>query len=252
MIALFWNWKLVLPVADHPTVQSMKSIARNATREMREGFRTIWTTPILRGVCITEGLWSLAFAVLAITMVIYFEETLDLGEQADFLYGLQAVSMSCGAVLGALTASRLEHRIGRSNMLFIGYLGPLMLVPVVLTPPPSVLYVLVFVFGLADAWAVIAMQAYMAEWTANEVRGRVYAIWGGVVAASALVSFALIGWITDLLGAPLTVALAGLVVGLGGPIALVVTGALRSVLGGVPPHLQVQAIPSTEEPSAIG
>lgn len=251
-LALFWNWRLVLPKADRPAGHSLRSIARNASRDVREGAHTIWSAPILRGVCLTEGLWSLVFGVLAITMVVYFEETLDLGNRADFLYGLQAVSMSVGAVAGALTASRLEARIGRANMLFVGYLGPLMLVPAVLVPPPAVLYVLVFIFGLADAWAVISMQAYMAEWTANEVRGRVYAIWGGVIAASALVSFALVGWVTDLLGAPLTVALAGLIVGLGGPIGLVTTGALRSVLGGVPPHLQAQAITTADEPSSIG
>lgn len=239
-VALFWNWRLVLPRADRGSRTARSAVFRNATHEMREGFHTIWTTPILRGVCITEGLWSLIFGVLSITMVVYFEETLHLGDRADFLYGLLAVSMSCGAVIGALSASRLERRIGRANMLFAGYLGPLIIVPAVLEPPVPVLYLLAFAFGTADAWAVISMQAYMAEWTANEMRGRVYAIWGGVIAASALVSFAMIGWITDLLGPPLTVAIAGLVVGIGGPVALVVTGALRSVLQGDPPHLQTR------------
>lgn len=251
-IALFWNWRLSLPRADQGSRNPLGVIMRNSTKEMRQGFHTIWTTPILRGVCITEGLWSLIFGVLSITMVIYFEESLDLGDRADFLYGLLAVSMSCGAVLGALSASHLERRISRANMLFAGYLGPLLLVPVVLQPPIPVLYVLAFAFGLADAWAVIAMQAYMAEWTANAMRGRVYAIWGGVIAASALLTFSLVGWITDLLGPPLTVTLAGLVVGLGGPIGLVVTGALRSVLQGAPDHLQTNPAAIGDEAAPIG
>jgi MFS family permease len=251
-IALFWNWRLVLPKAERPSEHSLRSIARNASREMREGFRTIWTTPILRGVCFTEGLWSLIFGVLSITLVIYFEETLDLGDRADFLYGLLAVSMSIGAVVGALTASRIEQRFSRAKMLFAGYLGPLFMVPTVLQPPPEVLYVLAFIFGLADAWAVISMQAYMAEWTADEMRGRVYAIWGGVIAATALISFALVGWVTELLGPPLTAALAGLVVGLGGPAGLVLTGALRSVLHGASPHLQMEQIPIGDEAQPIG
>lgn len=251
-VALFWNWRLSLPQSDRGTRSRFGSILRNSTYEIRQGFHTIWTTPILRGVCITEGLWSLIFGVLAITMVVYFEETLDLGDRADFLYGLLAVSMSCGAVVGALTASRLERRISRANMLFAGYLGPLFMIPAALQLPVPVLYLLAFVFGMADAWAVIAMQAYMAEWTANEMRGRVYAIWGGVIAASALVSFAVVGWITDLLGPPLTVALAGLIVGLGGPVALVVTGALRSVLQGVPDHLRTNDMTSTDEAGMIG
>ncbi len=251
-IAITWNWRLQLPKADQGLRNPLAAIVRNSTRDMRQGFQTIWSTPILRGVCITEGLWSLIFGVLAITMVVYFEETLDLGNRADFLYGLLAVSMSSGAVIGALTASHLERRIGRANMLFVGYLGPLIMVPAVLQPPVPVLYTLAFAFGLADAWAVISMQAYMAEWTANEMRGRVYAIWGGVIAASALVAFAAIGWITDLLGPPVTVALAGLVVGIGGPVGLVVTGALRSVLQGVPDHLRAGDISAPNEAEAIG
>ncbi|MCA9859148.1 MAG: MFS transporter [Thermomicrobiales bacterium] len=234
-IAIFWNWRLVLPERVRPSSHAFGSIARNAAAEIRVGFRTIWTTPILRGVCLTEGLWSLIFGVLSITMVVYFEETLDLGTRADFLFGLSAVAMSSGAVIGALSASRLERRISRANMLFLGYLGPLLLVPVVLVPQPATLYILVFIFGVADAWAVISMQAYMAEWTADELRGRVYAIWGGVIAASALVAFSIVGWITDALGPPRTIALTGLIVGLSGPIGLVLTGALRSVLTGTPP-----------------
>ncbi len=251
-VALVWNWRLVLPKTDRPPDHSLGSIARNATRDMREGFHTIWSTPILRGVCFTEGLWSLMFGVLAITLVVYFEETLDLGDRADFLYGLLAVSMSIGAVVGALTASRLEQRIGRANMLFAGYLGPLFMIPTLMQPPPEALYLLAFIFGLADAWAVISMQAYMAEWTVDEMRGRVYAIWGGVIAATALVSFALVGWVTELLGPPLTVALAGVVVGLGGPASLVLTGALRSVLHGAPPHLPVERMSAGDEAQPIG
>jgi NRE family putative nickel resistance protein-like MFS transporter len=251
-IALIWNWRLTLPATERPVGHSLRTITRNATREMRVGFHAIWTTPILRGICYTEGLWSLIFGVLSITLVVYFEETLDLGDRADFLYGLLAVSMSVGAVVGALTASRLEQRISRVNMLFVGYLGPLCMVPAIFQPPPGVLYVLAFMFGMADAWAVIAMQAYMAEWTTDDMRGRVYAIWGGVVAASALVSFALVGWVTELLGPPVTTALAGLVVGIGGPVGLVVTGALRSVLHGTPPQLVLDGIPAGDEAQPIG
>ena len=117
--------------------------------------------------------------------------------------------MSCGAVAGALTASRLEHRIGRSHMLFLGYLGPLLIVPVVLTPPPEVLYVLVFIFGLADAWAVIAMQAYMAEWTADEMRGRVSAISGLAISASNELGEMQSGIAASLLGATGAVVFGG-------------------------------------------
>ena len=45
----------------------------------------------------------------------------------------------------------------------IGYLAPLMLVPAGLTRRLPVLFRLLFILGFTDAWAVIAMQTYLAE-----------------------------------------------------------------------------------------
>jgi MFS transporter, NRE family, putaive nickel resistance protein len=231
-VAVGWLYRLQPPQRelDREGARSIRDILAKAGSDIREGFRTIRDTPIVRGVCATEGLWSLVFAVFSVTMVVYTEESLDLGNRADLVYGLLLATMSAGAVLGALSASRIERRIGRPWMLAVGYLGPALMIPAGWTPPLSVLFLLWFAFGFADALAVIAMHAYLAESTPDELRGRVYAIWGGIIALSALVSYAVAGWMTDLIGAPGTVALTGLLVGIGGPLVLILTGALQSVI----------------------
>ena len=75
----------------------------------------------------------------------------------------------------------------------IGYLAPLMLVPAGLTPPLPVLFACLFVLGFTDAWAVIAMQTYLAEAVPDAMRGRVYATWIGAVTLAGAAGFGLVG-----------------------------------------------------------
>jgi sugar phosphate permease len=117
----------------------------------------------------------------------------------------------------------------------IGYLAPLLLIPAGLTPPLPVLFACWFALGFTDAWAVIAMQAYLAEAVLDALRGRVYATWGAVVTAGAAVAFAVVGWATTHFGPPATIAAAGALVGLGGPLLLLATGAVAAMRRHPPP-----------------
>lgn len=202
-----------------------------ARMEIGEGFRVAWRTPIVRGVIGAECAWSVVGAATTIAGLVYLEQTLKLGDRAELTYGLLAASLSAGAVVGALLASTVERRIGRPMLLASGYLGPLAILPVLVEPPVPVLLGCWFVFGAADAFAVIAFQAYLAESVAEALRGRVYATWFGVVTLAFLVSYGGIGWVTDVLGPTWTIALSALVVAVGGPVVLVVSGALASVRG---------------------
>jgi MFS family permease len=137
--------------------------------------------------------------------------------------------MSLGAVSGALVAHRIELRIGRPRLMAIGYTGPFFLMVALGEPAMPVIYAAWFLFGLADAWAVIAFQAYLAEAIPDDLRGRVYAAWGAVVMLASALFFILVGWLTPILGAPLTFGLIGAIVGAGGPLALWLTGALAAM-----------------------
>lgn len=218
---------LKLPVSDQ--IPDRGPLLANAWREIGEGLHVVWRTPIVRGITAAECLWALTNASIQIATLVYAEETLDLGNRAEFVYGLLTASISAGALTGALAASRIERRIGRPALMAIGYLGPLFLIPAVFEPPLVLLFLSYYLLGVADALAVIAMQAYLAESVADELRGRVYATWSGLITLAALVTFGLIGWLTDQIGAPTTIALTGIAVGVGAPIMLAVTGALAAV-----------------------
>jgi MFS family permease len=218
---------LVIPATERKSVDG--PILANAWREIHEGLKVVWQTPVVRGITAAECLWALTNASIQISALVYVEETLELGERSEFFYGLLTAAFSTGALTGALAASRIELRIGRPALMAIGYLGPLFMIPTLLEPPIALLFVFWFLLGFADALAVIAMQAYLAESVADDMRGRVYATWGGLVTLAALVTFGLVGWLTDRIGAPSTIALTGIVVGVGAPILLAVTGALAAV-----------------------
>jgi MFS family permease len=216
-----------LPTVPRPAARAGWATIRS---ELADGMRIVWRTPIVRGVTATESLWTLVGAAITIAGVVLTAETLDLGDRAGLVYGLLSASMSAGAVLGALIAAPLTRRFGRPVLLALGYLGPLAIVPVLAVPPVPVLFVCWFVFGLADALAVVGLYAYLAEAVPDGQRGRMYASWNGLVTLAALASYGAVGWLTDVTGAPAMIAGSALVVGIGGPVLLVVTGALPDVL----------------------
>jgi MFS family permease len=223
-------WNLVLPrrVADE-AVETATGLLAAARRDVAEGLRTVWRVPVVRGITATEALWGLINAALLVAGVVLTEETLDLGNRAGTVYGLLTAAASFGAVLGALLASRVERRIGRPLLMAIGYLGPLMIVPAALTPPLWAFFICWFALGFTDAWAVIAMQSYLAEAVPDKLRGRVYATWGAVITLGGMLAYAIVGWLTPRVGAPLTLTLCGAAVGIGGPLLLILTGALADV-----------------------
>jgi MFS family permease len=245
LVAAGWLWRLRLPPLVRERREDRAHALKEAAHEIGEGVRAVWQTPIVRGICASEALWSLISAIMSITAVVYTERALDLGDRAEIVYGLLSATFSAGAVLGALFASRVERRIGRPLLLAIGYLGPIMLLPAGLVPPLPVVFLCWFALGFTDAWAVIALQAYMAESVADALRGRVYAIWSGSISLAILGSYALAGWLTDRLGSPATLSLIGAAVGLGGPLLLIVTGALQAVRTAKPPQPAPAASEST-------
>jgi MFS family permease len=225
--AIFCFARMALPRESN---QAQNSLALSSVkRDMVEGLRVVWQVPIVRGITGAECLWSFLSAALTVAGLVFVEKTLDLGDRTELVYGLLSASLSAGAVLGALAASRIERRIGRPALLAIGYLGPLFVLPVIGEPPAPALCLCWFLVGFADAWAVIAMQAYLAESVGDELRGRVYATWNGVITFAGMISFGAVGWITDRIGAPWTIAIGGLLVGIGGPLVLILSGALSAV-----------------------
>ena len=205
------------------------SLAGAVRHEIADGLRVVRDNPIVRGITAVEMLWQLVTAALVVGILVFVEETLRLGGDAATVFSLLTATFAIGTALGALVARSVEKRIGRTRLMAIGYLAPLMLIPAGFTPPLPVLFVCLLVLGFTDAWAVIAMQTYLAEVVPDGLRGRVYAAWIGAITLAGAAGFALVGWLTPRLGPPLTLTLVGAVVGIGGPLLLVATGAITAM-----------------------
>lgn len=220
--------RLVLPkVARDP--ERTGNLLGAVRREVGDGARVVRRNPIVRGVFAVETLWQTVVACFVVATLVLLDETMALGERADSVYALLTAAFGAGTTVGALVAGRVERRIGRPRLMAIGYLAPLMLVPAGLAPPLAVLFGCWFALGFTDAWAVIAMQAYLAEAVPDALRGRVYAAFGAALALGAAVAFTAVGYATPRLGPAATLALGGALVGLGGPLLLLATGAAAAM-----------------------
>ena len=93
------------------------------------------------------------------------------------------------------------------------------------------LYVCFGALGVLDALAVLALQSYLAEAVDDAVRGRVYATWIAGITLGSIISYPVMGWLTETVGAPNAIAITGVVVGVGGPLLLWASGALAVVRG---------------------
>jgi len=216
---------LVLP----PVEREQSSRGAAVKGEITDGLRVVRHNPIVRGITAVEMLWQLVTAALVVGILLFVEETLRLGEGADTVFSLLTATFAAGTALGALVARSVEKRIGRMRLMAIGYLAPLMLVPAGLTPPLPVLFACLFILGFTDAWAVIAMQTYLAEAVPDALRGRVYATWLGAVTLAGAAGFGVVGWLTPRVGPPATLALVGALVGIGEPLLLLATGAIAAM-----------------------
>jgi MFS family permease len=227
LVSAAFVFGVVLPPVDR--AETLTRFTETVRREIADGLRVVRDNPIVRGITAVEMLWQLVTAALVVGVLVFVEETLRLGDQAGTVFSLLTATFAAGTTLGALAARRVEQRIGRPRLMGIGYLAPLMFVPAGLTPPLPVLFVCLFILGFTDAWAVIAMQTYLAEVVPDALRGRVYATWIGAITLAGAVGFGLIGWLTPRLGPPVTLALVGALVGIGGPLLLLVTGAVAAM-----------------------
>jgi len=221
--------KLVIPGLNEEPANDARNVLVAAKEEMWSGIRALRDIPIVRGVTLSESLFQVVMGAMTVAGVVYTQETLYLGDRAEAAFALMTASMSAGAVLGAFGAHRVERRIGRPVMLALGDLGPFFLITAMFRPEMPVIYLAWFCFGVLDALAVISFQAYLAEAVPERLRGRVYAAWGAIVSLAAALAYYGMGLVTPWLGAPLTFAAAGLLVGFGAPLLLLSSGAIRSV-----------------------
>jgi MFS family permease len=187
----------------------IRRTAGSALESMTEGFRYVWHTVPVRALMILLGLVSLTGMPYAVLMPIFADRILHGGASG---LGLLMGASGLGALAGALTlASRhglrgLGHWVavaagsfGTSLILFSlsrsFWLSAALLIPV----------------GFSMMVQMASSNTLIQSMVPNSLRGRVMAIYSMMFMGMAPIGAVLAGTLAQHLGAPLTVALGGLV-----------------------------------------
>lgn len=93
----------------HEDLDSASTDDRHLLREVSEGFRALFSSPVLRAIALSSATINLAGWMFLAVYVLYM--TADLGLSATGV-GLVFASGGAGALLGSLVASRLANRFG--------------------------------------------------------------------------------------------------------------------------------------------
>ncbi|MFD7061928.1 MFS transporter [Streptomyces sp. NPDC059906] len=85
-------------------------------REIKEGLHFVLQHPALRAIMFSDALFNLSLVMYQTMLLVFLERTMGL---RPFGTGLVLSCMGCGALLGALTATRLSKRIGQGPVIWL-------------------------------------------------------------------------------------------------------------------------------------
>lgn len=155
-------------------------------RDVKEGLKFVREQPALRAILLGDALFNL-FLIMYQTMLLVFLER-EAGLE-PFGIGLVLSGMGCGALLGALLATRLSTRIGQGRVI---WLAPLLTCPLTalmpLTRPGwsvAVAALGLSALSLGGVVRVVAQSSFQQALTPDRLLGRVSATarfvsWGGI------------------------------------------------------------------------
>jgi MFS family permease len=166
--------------------------------DMREGLRHILGSRVLVYLLLLTAVATAGWAASDVALVAYVNENLDLGgREYGLLRGLNALSLT----IGVYVIGRFSKRLSRRKLLLGGVLlVGAVLMSVIVQPVFILLMVLWFIkgFGWSGHW--LMDNAYWADATSDEARGRVFSqAWAIIALVETLVAL-LAGWLTIRIG----------------------------------------------------
>jgi predicted MFS family arabinose efflux permease len=169
-----------------PESESGPSARPQLGRDIREGLRFVIRHPALRAIMVGDAIFNLFLVMYQTMLLVFLERDMGLG---SFGIGVVLSGMGCGALLGALMATRLSNRLGQSRVI---RLAPL------ITCPPTALMPLarpgwslcaaalgLAALSLGGVVRVVAQSSLQQSLTPDRLLGRMNATarfvsWGGI------------------------------------------------------------------------
>lgn len=185
-----------------PNQETWKPVA-----ELREGFRYVIRTPLVRAVLVVMGLVMLAAAVKSPIEPLYVLRVLHgRPEMLGFIGGAWGVGMVLGSVL-APGAARAWHR---ENLLWAGIaVVGMSVVAASQASAVAPVVVLWLIAGAGNALGTVCYESLLQERTPDALRGRVFAASEAVLDAAFLGGVGLAAWMASHLGARAAMTIAG-------------------------------------------
>jgi MFS family permease len=167
---------LIIFVAVKPTVVTEATSVRVVVDGLRDGFRFMAASPILRNSFISGvpayfsfGLWNVLLLPFAINAL----------QATEFEYGLQEGLTSLGFVVGSLLMAKITDRLREGQWIVIGMLGMGVLgVAYGFATSIAVAIVIVTLSGLLNAPPALARRLILQRNSPREMRGRVFSTFG--------------------------------------------------------------------------
>lgn len=155
-------------------------------REIKEGLRFALKHPVLRAIMLADAIFNL-FLVMYQTMLLVFLER-EIGLQ-PFGIGLVLSGMGCGALLGAVVATRISKWTGQGRVIWLAALVtcPLTFLMPLARPGWSVYVAAIGLaaLSLGGVVRVVAQSSFQQALTPDRLLGRMTATarfvsWGGI------------------------------------------------------------------------
>ncbi|GGT55430.1 MFS transporter [Streptomyces atratus] len=155
-------------------------------REIKEGLKFALKHPVLRAIILGDAIFNLFLVMYQTMLLVFLEREMNLD---SFGIGLILSGMGCGALLGALSATRVSKRVGQGPVI---WLAPLVTCPLTALMPlahPG-WSVHVAALGLASlslggVIRFVAQSSFQQTLTPDRILGRMSATarfvsWGGI------------------------------------------------------------------------
>jgi MFS family permease len=172
----------------HPSARSVR-----APKQLREGFRYAWNTPILRVTLVM--LWIIG------TLTYEFSTTLPLLSEFTFGKGATGLAimtslMGVGAVVGGLVVAAAGPPTTRRLVLIAVAFG-LSVVAVSAMPTVELVYVLMPFVGAASVATIAVSNATLQLNSEPRLRGRVMSLFSMALVGSTPIGGPIVGWIGE-------------------------------------------------------
>ncbi|MFF4393537.1 MULTISPECIES: MFS transporter [unclassified Streptomyces] len=159
---------------------------RELRREIKEGLRFVLKYPALRAILVGDGIFNLFLVLYQAMLLVFLKREMGLDSSE---IGLILSGMGCGALLGALLATRISRWVGHGPVIWI---APLVTCPLTglmpMAHPGWSVYVAAVglaSLSLGGVVRVVAQSSFQQALTPDRLLGRVSATarfvsWGGI------------------------------------------------------------------------